>query len=242
MGNYYILSVDVEPKVIGVRDGCAQAEIQRSGFKDKKAYDRIVAFLGGYDSWTRVQDEPDFNFELQCVQMKKSAKQTDFMLFAPHLINCPFLVSEKAKILLDSFKASSHKFYNADVYTKDGSLLNYYLFFCRSLDYRVINFSKSLIFDGLIPGPASPVSTHKKLNISSASEYKKLAKDSIVSIKKYVLNDDFDKSLDLFVLGANVFISEKLRDKIFCSDLLGADIEPAFGNNLWWRPTLEIPD
>jgi len=125
MGHYYILGVDVEPKVIGVRDGCAQAEIQRSGFKDKKAYDRSLAFLGSYDSWTRAQDEPDFNIELQRVQMRKSAKPTDFMLFAPVLI---------------------------------------------------------------------------------------------------------------------VFISERLRDGTVSSKLVGAEIEPAFGRNSWWRPTLEIPD
>lgn len=232
----------VTPKVIGVRDGCAQAEIQRSGFKDKKAYDRSLAFLGSYDSWTRAQDEPDFNIELQRVQMRKSAKPTDFMLFAPVLINCPFLVSETAKVLLDSFKSSSHKFYKADVYTKDGSLLDYYLFFCRALDDSIVDFGKSLIYKGSTPGPASPASGHTILNIESAAEFRNIARNSIVSIKKYVLNNRFDKSLDLFVLGASVFISERLRDGIVSSKLVGAEIEPAFGRNSWWRPTLEIPD
>jgi hypothetical protein len=235
MSNYYILDSDADPNVIGVRDGGSQAEIHRGGFSDKKLYDRTIAFLGSYDSWIRLRKEPDFNIELQCVRLKKSAKITDFMRYGPVLLNCPFIVSENVKKIFSKFNIGKYNIYNVNVYTKDDSFIKYNLFFCMSLDFNVINFEKSVLYTGL------SFNKNNILKIRSLSQYEDFVANTneIFRFSKYVLNDNFDRTLDLFVLGSRIFVSEKLCREIINNGLTGIILSPAFGENLHW-PIVEL--
>lgn len=236
MNKYYVLSIDPDPKVIGVRDGGSQAVIQRSGFSDKNIYDKVLSFLGSYDSWLRENEEPSFAIELQCVRLKKSAKTTDFMQFGPALMNCPFLVSEKSRSLLNNYKISKHKFYPSVVQTNFCEQLKYQLFFCMSLDLKVIDFKNSIIYEGL------QISNNTILEINSIQEYESIKKSTskLIRFNKYVLNEFFDKNLDMFVLGSNVFVSECLRYELLKADLTGIEITPAFGDSSSRSQTLEL--
>jgi hypothetical protein len=233
MANYFRLRADPDPKVVGVRDGGSQADIHRSGFRDKKLYDRIMGFLGSYDSWTRVQEEPNFDLELQYVRLRKSAKITDFLQFGPVLINCPFLVSDQARKVLLQFKLSNCRFYGSNLYTKENYILSYYLLFCRSLSYEVINFRNSIVYAGLDENEII-------LQIESLDEYNKYVANSnrIVQFHKYALNKNFDSTLDLFMLGSKIFVSEQLRNEILNAHLTGITLSPAFGEND--SPTVEL--
>jgi hypothetical protein len=235
IGNYYLLSYDPDPKVVGVKDGGSQVVIDRSGFVDKKLYDRIINFLGSYDSWVRSQEEPDFDVELQYVKLKKNAKLTDFLQFGPVLINCPFIVSDRARNTLEKFNIGRHCFYKAKVYAKDDNLMTYFLFFCMSLSFDVINFRQSILYSGL------QYCSNNILDIVSLDGYNDYVANSnkIVQFHKYVLNSTFDNTLDLFVLGSKIFISDKLRYEILNTGLTGITILPAFGSNLKW-PTIEL--
>lgn len=229
------MSADVDPDIIGIKDGSAQTIIDKKGFLDKKMYENIIKYFGSYDSWMLARNKPDFDVELQCVNLKQFAKITDFMRVAPVLINCPFLVSEKAKKVFNKFKIEKYCFYDARVYTRDGTLLQYFLLYIANLEYSVINFTKSVIFSGLI------FKSDNILNINSLKEYESYVANTNANMRfaKYVLNDKFDKSLDMFSLGNKLYVSENMCEEISRLNLTGIVFLPAFGENLNW-PTIEM--
>ena len=73
---YYQISSEYEPKLIGVKDGGAQAMLERELFHVKKKYDDYVQYFISYsgDEWYYNQTKfPSFKPDFEYVKLNNSA-------------------------------------------------------------------------------------------------------------------------------------------------------------------------
>lgn len=201
---YYNIRLDWDPKVIGVKNGVYQLEL------DKKAYDKKVytildsLFISG--EFTAKQEYPQVDFKFYFKKLK-SAKKTSFMSFMPNLKHARFLVHKKILELFNSFNVQKHKNYEAVIYDSPTENLDsdYRLFYCVLQDWNVIDFEKSLFISGGFGN--NPKIEHKFKDENDMRKFNGIAK-----VKKLALSKSFDTSLDFFHtrLGG-LFVSEKLK-------------------------------
>jgi hypothetical protein len=211
---YYNLRLNWEPKVIGVKNGIYQVEL------DKKMYDKNTyaildsLFIGG--DITANQEYPIVDFKF-CFKKLKSAKKTSFMSFTPYFKHGHFLVHRKTFELLEHFNIQKHKDYEVLIYDSLNVNLdnNYILFYCIFQDWDVIDFEKSVFKSGGFGN--NPEIEHKFKNANEMKNFKGIAK-----VKTLVLTNRFDKSLDFFHtrLGG-LFVSEKLKLELERNNVTG---------------------
>lgn len=115
MSVFYILRTESDPEILGVKNGIKQASIKRAGFCEPQKYDDLIKFLGSNQYWELKDKIDSVEFDLQCVELLPRAKLTHFLLFGPHLMNCPFLVSERLFSILSEAKLPYHKLFPAKV-------------------------------------------------------------------------------------------------------------------------------
>lgn len=223
MSRYYDLSIESNPKITGVND-LAQVEISRSGFEEQQLYDRIFEFFNCDDYWHKADREPDFEIELQCVRALRHAKMTSFLSYRPHLLGCSFLVSDEVKKCLEKFNLQKHHLFKAKVFYKN-QVLKYWIFHTQPLGYDVIDFKESLFFTGAL--------TRKQYHsINDLSEYRELSKTAYLKPEKISLNENFDKSLDLFEIKGGMFVSEELKNEFEKNCFSGVKLIAAFGDEI----------
>lgn len=201
---YYNLDLAWEPKIIGVRNGVYQVEL------DKKAYDKEIytilesLFISSEFTAKQVYPEVDFKFYFKKL---KSAKKTSLMSFTPNLKHGYFLVNIETLELLDSFNIQYHKNFEAVIYDSPTENLDsdYRLFYCVLQDWDVIDFEKSLFISGGFGN--NPEIEHKFKDENEMRNFNGIAK-----VKKLALSKSFDSSLDLFItrLGG-ILVSERLK-------------------------------
>jgi hypothetical protein len=211
---YYNLRLDWDPKVIGVKNGIYQVELDKKKY-DNKAYAVLVSlFIGG--EFTAKQEFPEVDFEF-CFNKLKSAKKTSFMSFSPSFKHVHFLVHKKTLELLKHFNIQKHKDYQAVIYDSLNDNLdnNYMLFYCVLQDWDVIDFEKSVFKSGGFGN--NPEIEHKFKNENEMKDFKGIAK-----VKSLALTNRFDMSLDFFHtrLGG-LFVSEKLKLELEKNNVTG---------------------
>jgi hypothetical protein len=136
--NYYELIKPWEPELLGIKDGLAQAEVLESGFKNKSNY-KIFIDLFAMAKLPQSQAVFSADFELECVKLRKGAKLTDFLWFAPRSYS---LVSPKVYSVLAHQSLPPHKFFPAVIEDSTGKKINGYKFFyLPSLDANHIAFN-----------------------------------------------------------------------------------------------------
>lgn len=230
MKRYYLIRSSSDPKIIGVKNGIQQVEIYRQGFKDQSMYDLIMKYWGSFDSWDHKNDYHGSNVELQCVKPLKNAKMTSFLSYGPHLINCPFLISDDVKNVIEKFCMPEHYFYKANVSVKE-NYINYHLFSCPDLGYSVIDFKKTVFFTG------NELLGKTYLSINEYSDFMKFYSETnkVPQMEKIYFNENFNPNFDFFILGNSInFISERLMLKIKECNFDGINILPAFGEGIKW--------
>lgn len=233
MIKYHLMRLASEPRDIGVRNGIYQARIVKSCFKDKDLYDKIEAFFMSYDSWSRHGQVPDFDVDLQCVKLLKSAKVTSFLRYMHNMHDCPFLISREALQVFSKFNIQEHYLYRARVYASKDELLDYQLFYCPTLGHDVIDYPKSVLYN--------PVEKTRVI-VRSHSEYREQAErcSYLTRFEKIVLNERFDRQLDFFILWTTeMYVSERLCAAMTKRGLTGVYLEPAYGEGLAW-PAIEV--
>lgn len=201
---YYNIRLDWDPKVIGVKNGVYQLEL------DKKVYDKTVYaqiesfFIGGELPTNQIYPNLDYKFNFKKL---KSAKETNLMSFTPYLKNCHFLIDNNTLELLNLFNIQRYKAYEALIYDSPIENLNnnYWLFYSVLQDWNVIDFEKSLFISGGFGN--NPKIEHK---FNDENEMKKF--NGVAKVKKLALSKSFDTSLDFFHtrLGG-LFVSENLK-------------------------------
>lgn len=201
---YYNIRLDWDPKVIGVKNGIYQVELDKKAY-DKKTYTILDSlFISGEFSAKQEYPEVDFKFYFKKL---KSANKTSFISFTPYLKHGHFLVHEKILEIFESFNIQHHKAFEAVIYDSPNENLdnNYRLFYCVLKDWEVIDFENTVFTSGGFGN--NPKIEHK---FSDENDMRKF--NGIAKVKTLALSQSFDTSLDFFHtrLGG-LFVSEKLK-------------------------------
>lgn len=218
---YYLLREESDPKIIGVKDGVAQVEIDESGFVNKELYQSLVAFFNAFTYWQKEDFAPPENFVIECARPLKGAVLTDFLTYKPHLMACPFMISERIKQLFEIYNLQEHYYFQVKLYYNDELIRNqYYLMYCPYLDYRIVDFSKSSFYTG------SELLGKKKITFNNKNEYLEFLKiNPLLQQEQIILTEEFDKNLDLFLprIGGKL-VSERLKQRIIEEGFTGIKI------------------
>jgi hypothetical protein len=210
---YYTIELDWDPKVIGVKNGIYQVELEKKLY-DPESYKLLNSFF--HKEFTAKQEYPDFDFIFHFKELK-SAKKTSLMGYSPNLNHCQFLLSIDALQIMKRFNIQHFKVYPAIIY--DSQLQNtdnsYRMFYSVLQDWNVIDFKKTVFTSGGYGN--NPIVEH---SFDNENEFKSF--NGILVVKTLSLSEDFDTSLDYFQtrLGGN-FISEKLKITLEESNLTG---------------------
>jgi len=201
---YYNIRLDWDPKVIGVKNGVYQVELDKKAY-NKKVYTQLDSlFISGEFNANQVYPEIDFEF---CFKKLKSAKKTSFISFTPYLKHCHFLVQNNIIELFNSFNIQRYKLFDAVIYdlpteNKDDS---YRLFYSVLQDWDVINIDKTVFTSGGFGN--NPKIEHSFINENEMYKFK-----GITKVKTLALTKSFDNSLDFFHTRiGGLFVSEKLK-------------------------------
>ena len=201
---YYNLDLAWEPKIIGVRNGIYQVELDKKAY-DKKTY-AILDSLFISSKFTAKQEYPEMDFKFYFKKLK-SAKKTSFMSFTPNLKHGYFLVHKKTLQLLETFNIQYHKNFEAVIYDSPDENLdeNYRLFYSVLLDWDVIDFENTVFVSGGYGNV--PITEHQFIDSAEFYNFNGISK-----VKKLALNSKFDSSLDLFItrLGG-ILVSGRLK-------------------------------
>jgi len=204
---YYSLELDWNPKVIGVRNGVYQLELDESQYESRDLELLKLTFTD--HNLLAKKRYPKIGFPLYFKKLKL-AKETTFMSFSPNLIHCLFLVQTRLLEVFNLFNFQEYKVYETVISDFNTKTVNksYHLFYTVIQDWDVINFEGSIFTSGgfgNIP--------HTDHHFSSEKELKEF--NGILKLKTLALSKKFDPSLDLFHtrLGG-VFISERLKNAL----------------------------
>jgi hypothetical protein len=223
--SYYLLRHVSDPKIIGVKNGGSQVEIDENGFKDKEKYTRLLEFFDSFSYWQKKSFTPDFSYSIQCARLLKNAKLTDFLEFRPFLMACPYMVSDRVKTVFSKFRFSEHYYMPVDVYDANRLVAKYNLLYCPLLDYDIVDFPKSLFFTG-----NAFLRTKKIHSFNSREEHLRFLKsNALVGEEKIHLSKLFDKALDFFYPRfGGLYISERLKEAIIQERFTGIKVlEPS---------------
>lgn len=234
MSRFYLLNRNSDPNVLGIKNGIKQADVDRTGFKNPEKFDQLKECLGTNKYWDIKDSIIHMNFEIQCVRMLPKAKLTNFLQFGPALMNCPFLISESVASLFANYKILNSRLFPAEVMSGQNKF-TYYMFYVESISYEMIDFSKSVFFSG------SEITGKKLFSFGCAEERVSFLKKNPLLLREEEiwLSGSFPTS-DLFALGAQIIISEKLKidieDFSLCS---GSVMLPAYGEVPWMKLSQE---
>jgi hypothetical protein len=233
--NYYILRQISDPIVLGVDNGIKQADILESGFKNKDGYKELMTTLGTNEYFNRRENISDFEFNIEYVKLLSKANRTDFLQFGPHLMSCPFLISEAVKLVLEDFEMYGVKIWPATVIDGPNSF-KYFLFYISSIPATIIDFSKSSFYTG------NSIIGKKHFHFSDLTAMKSFQEKNLsLRYDKINLNESFQTNLDLFELpNSEIIISQRLRDALSNCNFEGIKLLPAFGDEGEWLKIVDL--
>lgn len=158
-------------------------------------------------------------------KLVKKAKLTDVLSQAT-ISSYGILINEKVRNIFQQFNIIPHKYYPIYVQT-DNDVFTYFWIqvfddsIVNSIDYKNSNFYwKNPLREG-------------RVDLISYNDYlikKEINKKNIswmVGADKFVLNNSFNKDLDLFAFSCfttNLFISERLKESLIKNRITGIDI------------------
>lgn len=206
-----------DPKIKGVRSGLAQVHLD----KCNSITGQLDAFFFPDDYWKRSNKIPDFGITGCSAALLKGAKLTDFLDYAPNLLTCQFLISERVAEVFSKFNIGQHFLYPVEI-SGAGKIIKskYYLFCCPLVGYECIDFSESIFYkqQGIFP------ESKKYVSYDNAESF---LERYIVGIQaeKLVFNSNFDRTLDFFDLRiGEMYVSEALKDAIEILGFTGVSI------------------
>ena len=217
---YYRLKLSSEPKIIGVKNGIYQVEIDKKKYASPKYYDRLLNFFSS-QGWFEKEQTPNFEVHIHA-NMLKSAIMTDFLQFSPALMACDFLVNNRVLDVFRNFNIQNHMLFPVTIYQGNKVIdENYSLFFLPYLDYDIIDFPKSTFFSG------NRILGKQHHQFENLTQFRTALKEisPLIGVEILHLNEKFDKKLDLFRgrLG-RMNISEQLKDAIVSAGLSGVKL------------------
>ena len=218
---HYNIELTWDPKVIGVKNGIYQVELDKNAY-DQKTYSQLNSFFISKE-FSAQQEYPEIDFQFYFTQLR-TAKKTSFMSFSPNLNHCQFLLKKNVLEIFNNFNIQRFKDYNTVIYDEvsEKSDNSYRMFYSVLQDWNTIDFTKTIFTSGGFGN--IPLQEH---SFSNGSEMKNF--NGITKVKTLGLTNLFDFSLDYFHtrLGGN-FVSERLKKALEVNSVTGV----IFRNNI----------
>ena len=199
-----------DPKIIGVKNGIYQCEIIPDLYSNPEVYNILESEFAFIKYKFEKNHIPPEGLEFEYVRLLKKAKITDVISYSPALREFQFILSSKAKELLEGLNIPNCSFYTTKLYDYNGNrvLGNFFMFQTSYLGYEAINFEKSIFYYG------SEILGKKYQKINNYEEFRKsvdlnpLISAERVSLKKEIVNSEF-----VITRFGGPFVSEKLWDR-----------------------------
>ena len=190
---FYKIRKSWEPRVIGVKDGMAQAELIKDKFQNKSNYTDYSDYFLNFDrdNYLSITKFPSFRINLEYLELRRDAKLTDFVWFAPG-ISHNVLISKKVQELLKKFTIPPYELYNASLHDGAKIISDYKFFYCPSFNFDVVEFNLSQFSTG------SKKLGKTEVKINSQEELRSFNKP--LNRDKIVLKQGFNSQLDYFDL------------------------------------------
>ncbi len=229
MMKYYILSKEVEPKVVGVKDGCGQLNLDDRLDKlyNDWDYNIFIKLPKENKDWWKVWSKHELYAPkpLEGLIFRKGAKKTDYIGEGLR----GFYVNEKLKTILESVHLPNHRFIKTPfIDEKTGEIIDEYWRFVYDLDSgeHTVDFKKSE-FD--FRNYHIDYGENFSRDISSYNDYLNVYRDTGRGLRarKLVFNENFDKELDFLTftfLTPSLYISERLLTKMQEAGITGYSV------------------
>lgn len=224
---YFILDTEVEPKIVGVKDGAGQL---RTDEKIDKLFNEwhnhiFLKLSSENKDWWKVWSRHELYAikPLEGIIFRKAAKKTDFI--GGHNLR-GFYVNEKLKNILESFILPNHKFIKTNFYEeKSGKTISEYWRFVYDLDLgeNTVDYQKSE-FDFRNYFQEFGSDFHREIN--SYDDYLNVYYETRRGLRasKLVINKNFNNNLDFLsfnFLTPRLYISERLKNKMEEENITG---------------------
>lgn len=210
---------ELDPEVIGLKDGLVQAELVKKRFLDKKKYEHYFNYFLSYniESLTNYTKLPLVDFDFEYVKVQPNIILTDFLCFGPSFYH-RFLISKKVQDILIKYRLPPYKFYNAKLFIRDEIVDEYKYLFCPSFSYEFIDFNRSVFSMGN--------NKSDKEFIKLTSENELIASNVPLNREKIVIKSNFDKTLDFFnlLISPDPIISERLYNEFLRNEVTGIEM------------------
>jgi hypothetical protein len=226
---YHNFKLELDPKIIGVRDGMTQADIYPKGFVDQARYRDMETFLGYENYWRRERHEPPLShdlprsFVIEYAQLRRHAKLTDFLDFGAPFTACPFMLSAQAREVFNNASIQHHYYLSSCIYDQQKALVTeeYQLMYCPFLGYEMIDFGNSR-FRTNRSLPAAPHWEYHTFADLTEYEAHNNSRRKMAEVASLVMSDTFDAGLDFFQCKiGGMFMSERLRNAVEAAGLTG---------------------
>ncbi len=217
---YYQVSVSSEPKIIGVKNGIYQIEIDEKRILQNTDYDEFKSFFNynNKDFWNS-QDEIKFlNAPVIRSKLLKRAKLTDIMGYAPEYCFLSNIYSDKFLKIIKEHNLGNYYSFDVDI---DGIMDKYFLLFFKTIKSDEINFEKSLIVTG-----HKILNNLKYYNIKNYFEFRTFLFDNpLATFEKIAISKEhYGKDIISIQATGGHFYSEKLIDFLLDCGITGLQI------------------
>lgn len=214
---YYSLEHEIHKEVIGPYP-------QSEGMAEYYPYKRedSIRFLGY---------ENNFVPNLDAIQLSRGAKLTDMLSVVVINKLAGKILSERFKMLLQSFHLPKHCFFKAKVISYKKETISdpqYYLFRLLEHQNKFINFDKSEFYiHRRGKGKIADIHICKESDLDQSPEELGLGSGQFIRPEFITLFSEADFDIFCFKHFAGFFISERLKTAIEQSGLTGIRFEPA---------------
>lgn len=217
---YYQISVSTEPKIIGVRNGIYQIEIDEKSVLENDNYIEFKQHFSrkNIDFWN-VQDKVHQLFPpMLNGTLVKKAIVTDIMGYAPAYRFLDYIYSDKFINIIKVFNIGDYKTFDLNI---SGVLEKYNFLFLETVTNNQINFEQSSIITG-----HKVYNDVKRHQIRNEEEYGAFLQQSpLGSFEKIAIPSHYSGK-DIISIQAipNKFYSEKLIDFLLDCGVTGLQI------------------
>lgn len=144
---YYQISLDPEPKIIGIKNGIYQVEINKEELLNHKEYQKFFSFfkVANIDFWKNQQLINNLEKPSLKGKILKSARITDLMGYTPKISFLDYLYSSKYIEVIKKFILPEYNLFEVDVDTIEE---HYYMMFLKTIVLEEINYERSVIHTG----------------------------------------------------------------------------------------------
>jgi hypothetical protein len=207
---------------------------ESAGTVESGTYPQVESLNPTESHKLRYNEMPQDSVNLGIYTLNEGAKLTDFLSCAA-LAADGFLISKKAKAVLEQYNLGNSKYFSATIVKNTDSLEYFWLHLVTDQSTN-INYDSSTFY--IQRGLVDP--DQEAVKIRSLTEFRKKSQELMdewlnkggqhlsLKIKEIYLKDSFDRTLDIFgfaKMNLELYISKRLREAIKDNGLTGMDID-----------------